>query len=59
MNGYSISKLPNDAARKKPQREPDGIRLPLPDLEECASTSGMTVGDKIEDDVVLKERLEP
>jgi hypothetical protein len=24
----------------------------------CASTSGMTVGNKIEEDVVLKERLE-
>jgi hypothetical protein len=26
--------LPDDAARKKPQRKPDMIQLPLPDLDE-------------------------
>ena len=33
MNGCFSCALPDDAARKKPQRKPDMIQLPLPDLD--------------------------
>ena len=34
MNGCFSCALPDYAARKKPQRKPDVIQLPLPDLDE-------------------------
>jgi hypothetical protein len=34
MNGCFSCALPDYAARKKPQRKPDMIQLPLPDLDE-------------------------
>jgi hypothetical protein len=44
-------KLPDDAARKKPQRKLDHIRLPLPDLDVNRTSCGSVVHERAAGDV--------
>jgi hypothetical protein len=44
-------KLPDDAARKKPQRKPDVIQLPLPDLDVDRTACGSVVHERAAGDV--------